>query len=64
MQTLRYDEGQSCHDSTHNFRKQLPVSRRSRKHRRLVMASVGLKLQHFGSLSEFIGMFLDVIIGE
>lgn len=34
------------------------------EHRRLVMASVGLKLQHFGSLSELIGALLYVIIAH
>jgi hypothetical protein len=56
-------EGSSVYlNSTHTFRLELDTDTvRARKHRRLVMTSVGRKIHHFRKLSELIGAFRDVI---
>jgi serine/threonine protein kinase len=52
------------YDTTDRVRPGLAPTGWTRKHRRLVMASVGVKVHHFKGLSELIGVFQDVIDGE
>lgn len=64
--TSTYGGGRNFVDSTDLYRKAVSstCAMSSRIHRRLVMSTVGLKLQNFQCLSELIGAFRDVIIGE
>lgn len=52
-------------DTTDRVRREIaPSNYRTRKHRRLVMGTLGIKVHHFETLSELIGAFRDVIAGE
>jgi len=58
-------DGALHEDSTTEFRQYaLDPSPKNRVHRRVVMSSVGLKMANFRCLSELIGAFRDVVIGE
>ncbi|EDR10720.1 uncharacterized protein LACBIDRAFT_315415 [Laccaria bicolor S238N-H82] len=49
-------------DTTDRVRREIaPSNYRTRKHRRLVMGTLGIKVHHFETLSELIGAFQDVI---
>ena len=65
VQFTRRQSGSSYEDSTALLRQYAVGSSPSHRiHRRVVMSSVGLKLTNFRCLSELIGAFRDVIIGE
>ena len=52
-------------DTTDRVRRDLaPRNYRTRKHRRVVMGTLGIKVHHFETVSELIGAFRDVIAGE
>jgi hypothetical protein len=60
------DGGRTVKDSTDIYRSAASMisSNRNRVHRRLVVRSVGLRLHHFRSLSELIGVFRDIITSK
>jgi Fungal protein kinase len=61
----RYEGGRCHEDSTDAFRGAVVSSGvHHRRHRRLVMSSVGARMSDFRSLSELIGAFRDIIIGK
>jgi len=65
VMAARYQGGTVYPDSTQTFRSRFKLETvHARKHRRLVMTSVGEKIYHFRALSELIGAFRDVIKGE
>ena len=61
----RRPQGDSREDSTAETRQfGVKSSSQTRIHRRVVVSSVGLKMQNFRCLSELIGAFRDIIVGE